>query len=112
MAELRIEANEAQILSAILRHHLPAGSHIMAFGSRATGRRFKPHSDLDLVVDAPTIPSILALADLREALAESTLPFHVDLLWLRELDPAFIDLLKAEGLVEWQAQAREIASNA
>jgi type I restriction enzyme S subunit len=61
----------------ILALHL-SGHEVWAFGSRVTGKA-KPFSDLDLVVmgDAPL--DFRQLAALKDAFAESNLPFRVDL---------------------------------
>jgi len=52
---------------------------VRAFGSRVSGPA-KPHSDLDLaLVGKEPIPSDV-LADLRDTLRESDLPFRVDVI--------------------------------
>ena len=62
----------------LLRVHLP-GYRVCAFGSRVTGkaRRF---SDLDLAVMTTTPLDWRALEALKDAFAESDLPFMVDML--------------------------------
>jgi len=62
----------------LLRAHLP-GCRVCAFGSRVTGkaRRF---SDLDLAVMTETPLDWRALEALKDAVAESDLPFMVDVL--------------------------------
>lgn len=62
----------------LLRIHLP-GYRVCAFGSRVTGkaRRF---SDLDLAVMTTTPLDWRALEALKDAFAESGLPFMVDVL--------------------------------
>ena len=80
MAELLLSPSQADCVRRILWIHLPSGARVSVFGSRATGRGLKPHSDLDLLIDSPVELPLMAMADVREALAESNLPFSVDLL--------------------------------
>lgn len=84
----------------ILQTHLPGGVRVSVFGSRATGRGLKPHSDLDLLIDSPVELPTATLADLREALAESDLPFSVDLLERRDASAEFLSRIEAEGLLD------------
>ena len=100
MVELPLSSKHADELARILRAHLPRGAKVSAFGSRATGRGLKPRSDLDLPIDTPVELPMATLADLREALAESDLPFSVDLLDRRDASAGFLSRLEAEGLVE------------
>lgn len=79
---LDVRPEELRTLKAILSVHLP-GVDVWAFGSRAGGKP-KPHSDLDLalITDRP-IP-LGKLAMLEDDLADSDLPFRVDLVdWSR-----------------------------
>jgi len=61
-------------------------SDTYVFGSRASGKS-RELSDLDLVIKAAV--SREDLAELRYAFEESNLPFKVDLLVWKELDPVF-----------------------
>ena len=103
MVELMLSPKHADEVIRILQAHLPHGARVSAFGSRATGRGLKPHSDLDLLIDSPVELPIVTLADLREALAESDLPFSVDLLDRRDASAEFISRIEAEGLLELRA---------
>ena len=82
-----IEPHQWQELAAILREHLP-GRRAWAFGSRATGNRVKPFSDLDLAIDEPAL-SLHESAMLEEALDESRLPFKIDIVELATISPEF-----------------------
>jgi predicted nucleotidyltransferase len=82
-----IEPHQWQELSAILRTHLP-GRRVWAFGSRATGKRVKRFSDLDLAIEGEPIP-LKEAALLDEALDESRLPFKIDLVELSAIAPEF-----------------------
>ncbi len=74
---------------------------IYLFGSYARGDT-RRSSDIDVAVD-PTgpLPSG-ALARLREALDESTIPRRVEVLDLRDADPDFRDRVRREG-IRWNA---------
>jgi predicted nucleotidyltransferase len=60
----------------ILLLHVP-GRTVRAFGSRVQGNA-KPFSDLDLAVMGETPLDFRQLAELKDAFAESNLPFRVD----------------------------------
>ena len=99
MAELHLSAGQLAELRAILEAQLPAGAIVQVFGSRATGIHLKPWSDLDLLIDTPGGLSLRTMADLREKLTESRLPFSVDLLETRCASPQFLEALPKDGLV-------------
>jgi type I restriction enzyme S subunit len=82
-----IEPHEWDELHSILSVHLP-GRRIWAFGSRATGRRVKRFSDLDLLFEGERL-SLREAALLDEALEESRLPFKVDVVEAASLTPEF-----------------------
>ena len=84
----------------ILASRLPAGVKVQIFGSRATGIRLKPHSNLDLLVVGPEKLPLLLLGDLREALSESDLPFSVDIVEAQYAEPEFLASLEELGTVE------------
>ena len=99
MAELHLLPAQADFVRRALGSHLPRGARVRVFGSRATGRGFKPHSDLDLLIDSPVELPLAAMANLREALAESNLPFTVDLLDRVDASAEFLARLEREGMV-------------
>ncbi|MGD0731188.1 MAG: nucleotidyltransferase domain-containing protein [Terracidiphilus sp.] len=84
---IAIEPGQWEELIAILQARLP-GRRVWAFGSRATGRRVKRYSDLDLLVDGDGL-SFREAAVLDEALDESRLPFKVDVVQIASLAPEF-----------------------
>lgn len=87
MPPIVIQPHEWEELSTILRKHLP-GCKVLAFGSRATGRRVKRFSDLDLAIEGKEM-TLKEAALLEEALDESRLPFKVDVVELSRLAPEF-----------------------
>lgn len=75
-------------LRAVLARHLPAGAHVAVFGSRA-GPQAGRTSDLDLAIDAGGPLEGAILADLREALSETDLPYPVDVVDVRVVSADF-----------------------
>ena len=75
---LHLSPRHREKLEALLREHLP-GIEAWAYGSRVNGDSHDG-SDLDLALRAPDLQEIPAgpLADFREALHDSTLPFLVE----------------------------------
>lgn len=100
MAELLLPPAQVEFLRRILWAHLPSNVRVRVFGSRATGRSLKPHSDLDLLIDSPVELPLMAIANVREALAESNLPFSVDLLNRSDASAEFLAQLADEDMIE------------
>lgn len=77
------------------------GAHparVYLFGSRATGRA-RPTSDIDVAVWPLAELPVGTLSVIREALFETTIPYTVDLVDLRDTDAAFRARVLAEGVV-------------
>ncbi|MFQ5844529.1 MAG: nucleotidyltransferase family protein [Planctomycetota bacterium] len=72
---------------------------VYLFGSHATGGTHDG-SDVDLAVDPGGPLPRGTLSRLREALDQSTIPFRVDVLDLRDADATLRDRVLEEG-VEW-----------
>ena len=75
---LALRPGDEQIVRAILMRHLPPGTKVFVFGSRA-GLSPKPMSDLDLSLEAASALPISILTRLAEDFDESRLPWKVDL---------------------------------
>ena len=75
---LHLRLRHRRKLEEILRAHLP-DVEVWAYGSRISGASHDG-SDLDLVLRSPELKQIPVrkLADLEEALRESTIPFLVE----------------------------------
>jgi predicted nucleotidyltransferase len=86
------------IVWGILRTHLPPGTRAWVFGSRATASA-RRYSDLDLAIGGgePLSPDVMG--DIAEALSESDLPYKVDVIDLRAVDPAFRALIEPDMIV-------------
>lgn len=92
-----IDPHQWEELRAILSAHLP-GRRVWAFGSRATGRRVKRFSDLDLLIEGDSL-SFRQAALLDEALDESRLPFKVDVVQAATLVPEFRARIEPERVL-------------
>jgi predicted nucleotidyltransferase len=86
-----VEADRTILLN-LLRAHLPAGTKVWVFGSRANGTA-RRYSDLDLALEGD---AVLSLDRLDDALSESDLTIKVDLVDLRAVDPAFRQVIEGE----------------
>lgn len=88
---LDIEPRHLAEVRRILK--LVAGDvEVRAFGSRVRGGA-KPHSDLDLAVMSTDPLPMKVKVDLENALAESRLPFKVDVVYWDETSDAFRRLI-------------------
>jgi predicted nucleotidyltransferase len=95
--DIDIRPREWEIVSAILRRHLPA-TEVWAFGSRAV-RTAKPYSDLDLAVIGAAPLSLGTLAALAEAFDESALPYKVDVVDWATASDAFKEIIRRQHVV-------------
>ncbi len=81
---------------------------VYLFGSRARGD-IRRTSDVDVAVEPHgPLPASL-LANLRDALDESTIPYRVDIVDLSAADRAFRERVRKEGIV-WKDCANESTS--
>jgi hypothetical protein len=71
---------------------------VYLFGSSATGATRRA-SDIDVAVEPRRPLPSRVLADLRETLEESTIPYEVDVVDLSEASPQFRQRVKREGIV-------------
>jgi uncharacterized protein len=94
MPPIALSPEEWEIVSEILRSHLP-GREVWAYGSRARRTRLKKYSDLDLAIEGPPL-SLSTLSALAEAFDESSLPFKVDVVDAASLDPEFHRRIEAD----------------
>jgi len=95
---LKVEPRELEILRRILRAHVP-GLEVWAFGSRVHGENLKPFSDLDLVLVTETPLDALRMAELKDALSASALPFKVDVLDWSTTNERFQQVIRKNYLV-------------
>ena len=86
MPPIHMTPNEWKQVAAILREYLPE-REVWAFGSRATGKRLKKYSDLDIAVHGRSVCT--DQGDITDAFDESLLPFKVEVIDLDTIDPKF-----------------------
>ncbi len=83
---IQIQPEQLALIKNILSKWLPH-TEVWAFGSRVNGDP-KVHSDLDLVIIHDSPLRLQTLAQLKNELSESDLPFKVDLIeWAITAEP-------------------------
>ena len=94
---INISEKEKQIILGILSQYVP-DRQVMALGSRVRGGEVvvKPYSDLDLAVMGNTPLDMLTLALLKDAFAESDLPYRVDILQWCQTSKEFKKTIKTQ----------------
>ena len=83
-----IHPDELAAIQDILQAHLPVGTDVWVFGSRANWTT-KPSSDLDLAVEGAEKIDGKILTALAVAFDESNLPYTVDLVDMKALSQSF-----------------------
>lgn len=84
------------VLAALEGHDLA----VWLFGSCARGEP-RQHSDIDIaILPRDELPSSF-FGELEANIEESTIPYDVDLVDLRQADPALVDEVRREG-VNWR----------
>lgn len=83
------------LVRAILAKHVPPATRVWVFGSRVNGTA-RRYSDLDLALEAEGPLDLDVMGSLAEAVSESDLPFKVDLLDLKSVDPAFRAIIQPD----------------
>ena len=98
-ATLDLKPRHSKQLQALLGKHLP-GVEVWAYGSRVTGMSHEG-SDLDLALRGPGLEPIPAgkLAELTDALRESTLPFLVEAYDWARLPESFREEIERDYVV-------------
>lgn len=95
-ARLQISEREWKLVAKVLAELVP-GLTVWAFGSRATGRRVKPFSDLDLAVPGRLPPGVRAA--LKDHFDEALIDFKVDLVELGLADAEFRERVEKDFVV-------------
>ncbi|WP_018936619.1 nucleotidyltransferase family protein [Thioalkalivibrio sp. ALJ24] len=86
---------QREVVERLVHRHLPAGTRVWMFGSRATGDS-APESDLDLLVEAGEVLDFAILGELEADLAESDLPFPVDVVDAHRISEEFAARIRSE----------------
>ena len=97
---LALKPSDERIVRAILTQHLPPGTRVFVFGSRAglSPKPPKTMSDLDLSLEASCPLPLAILARLAEEFDESPLPWKVDLVDRASVSEAFGKIIDAAKL--------------
>ncbi len=91
-----INAPHLELVKGILHQHLPQGTRVWVFGSRARGQ-CKPYSDLDLAIDLNGQPvSMKILSAISFDFEESDLPYKVDIIDWNTIDKSFQDNIRQD----------------
>jgi predicted nucleotidyltransferase len=98
--DINITAEQREMLLAFLRRHLP-GVAVWAYGSRVKFTAH-PYSDLELVAFASPAQRP-AVSELKDELAESDLPFLVDLHIRDKVPERFHKIIRKEYVVLQEA---------
>jgi predicted nucleotidyltransferase len=106
-AAIDITATQQEMLLAILRRYIP-GVLVWAYGSRVKFTA-RPYSDLDLVAFASPAQRP-AIADLKDELAESDLPFLVNLHIWDDVPQHFHDIIRKDYVVLQEASSCDPAA--
>lgn len=85
---IRLDPEELALAKRIVAFWAP-GIPAYVFGSRVSGRNFKPTSDLDICLKgtAPVAPRVLR--QVKDAFEVSDLPMRVDVLDWHDVSPGF-----------------------
>jgi type I restriction enzyme S subunit len=97
VSSLDVGEADLLLLQSILRTHVP-DRQVWAFGSRVSGKA-KPFSDLDLAIVGKEPLPLDTRAALNEALAQSDLPWKVDVVDWATVSPAFRGIIERDRVV-------------
>ncbi len=93
---IHLEPQWLELTQKILRFHIPE-RRVVIFGSRATGVRLKPHSDIDLCIMGDVPVDITIMGDLRDFFSASRLPMRVDLVDWASTSPTFRAIIEKDA---------------
>ena len=92
--EIRLAPQELAIVRDIVNRLLPPGYRTYVFGSRATGVRLRPQSDIDLAIEGPEPLPFDVESSLHWAFDESMLPMKVDIVDCASISEEFARIVK------------------
>ena len=96
MTGVAIRPDELKIVREIVDRCVPDGAVTYVFGSRATGDRLKPWSDLDLAIEAPEPLDWGVLSRLADEFDIALLDWKVDVIDLNAVNPEFRRIVDAQ----------------
>lgn len=88
-----------RVKEIVFRYLAGREAQVYLFGSRARGKA-RTASDIDIAIEAPEPLPPFLLAEMRDALEESTIPYNVDVVDLRTAGAALRAIVRKEG-VRW-----------
>ena len=77
---------------------------VLVFGSRLIGK-WTPCSDLDVCLKSKAALPILTLAQLKDSLTQSNIPFHIDLMDYHRISTSFRQIIDQQAKLLSQCQA-------
>jgi len=95
---LHVNATDLETILQIFNKELP-NVEIQAFGSRVAGTEPSPEADLDLAIVAGHVISLERMIAIERSLAESGLPFAVDVFDFAKLTNEFKNTIEKENVV-------------
>ena len=102
---VNVRADLWEVVQLILQTHVPQ-NEVWAFGSRANGAA-KPYSDLDLAIITQHPLRLDVLGALKDAFAESDLPWRVDVVDWACTSASFRDIIQQNRVVVQHAAPSE-----
>lgn len=94
MSKFGLNPQQYELIKKLLHVYIP-DVKVLVFGSRARGDH-KKYSDLDLALECSKPIDSKAITSLSEQFTESSLPFKVDLLELRNIDASFLGSIRGD----------------
>jgi len=91
---INLSASEFKIIRQILEQYV-SDCKVFAFGSRLNNRA-KKYSDLDIAIIGSKKLSLRTLGALRDAFAESNLPFRVDIVDWHTVSKEFRQIIEKD----------------
>ncbi len=92
---IHIEPDDLTEVREILERHVPRVP-VYIFGSRSHGRQLKPFSDLDICLKGEKPVPTSTISGLKDAFAESNLPFKVDVVDWQALPDYFREVIAVD----------------
>jgi len=92
---VKLSDTDMAIVRKILATLIPE-CEVWAFGSRVHERALKPFSDIDLAIIAEAPMDTALMAELKEAFAESDLPYRVDVVDYASVSQTFRYIIQRE----------------
>jgi predicted nucleotidyltransferase len=84
---IKLSEKELQLVKNILKNYV-SNFEVLVFGSRVSGNTHE-HSDLDIALKGPDKIDLLLLADIKDELQNSDLPFRVDIIDFNRISAEF-----------------------